>query len=80
MSKALESFWQRLAARTPIAVELSVDMRFNLAGRGWLSSESAVMMGTTCWPPMKMPPVSALAAEKTTFCKVFQMTWMAPLS
>ena len=80
MSKALESFWQRLAVRTPFAVEFSIDMQFPLAGCVWLSSDSAVMMGTACWPPMKMPPVSALAAEVTTFCRVLQMTWMAPLS
>ena len=53
--------------RMHFAVELSVDMRFPLAGCGWLSSDSAVMMGTACWPPMKMPPVSASAAEETTF-------------
>ena len=61
-------------------VELLVDMRVPLAGCRWLSSDSAVMMGTACWPPMNMPPVSALAAEETTFCRVLQMTWMAPLS
>ena len=37
--------------RTPFAVELSVDMRVLLAGCRWLSSDSAVMMGTACWPP-----------------------------
>ena len=66
--------------RTPFAAELSVDMRVPLAGCGWLSSDSAVIMGTACWPPMKMPPVSASAVEETTFCRVLQMTWMAPLS
>ena len=80
MSKASESFWRRLAARKPFAVELSVDIRFPLAGCGWLILDSAVMMGTACWPPMKMTPVSALAAEERTFCRVLQMTWMAPLS
>ena len=39
-----------------------------------------MIMGTACWPPMKIPPVSALAAEETTFCRVLRMTWMAPLS
>ena len=66
--------------RTPFTVELSVDMRVPLAGCQWLSSDSAAMMGTACWPPMKMPPVSASSAEETTFCRVLQMTWMAPLS
>ena len=66
--------------RTPFAVELLVDMRFPFAGCGWLSSDSAVVMGTAYWPPMKMTPVSASAAEETTFCSVLQMTWMAPLS
>ena len=80
MSKDFESFWQRLAARTPFALELSVDMRFILAGCRWLSSDSAVMMGIACWPPMKMPPVSASATEETTFYRVLQMTWMDPLS
>ena len=70
MSKAFESFFRRLAVRTPFTVELSVDMRFPLAGCGWLSLDSAVMMGTACWPPMNMPPVSASAAEGTTFCRV----------
>ena len=46
----------------------------------WLILNSAVMMGTACWLPMKMPPVSALATEETTFCRVLQMTWMSPLS
>ena len=64
MSKAFESFWQRLEVRTPFAVELLVNMRVPLAGCGWLSSDSAVMMGTACWPPTKMPPVSDLAAEE----------------
>ena len=80
MSKAFESFWRRLAVRTPFAVELSVDMRVPLAGCRWLSSDSAVMMGTAYWPPMKMPPVSASAAEETTFYRVLKMNWMAPLS
>ena len=80
MSKAFESFWRRLAVRTPFVVELSVDMRIPLASCGWLSLDSAVMMGNACWTPMKMPPVSALAAEETTFCSVLQMTWMAQLS
>ena len=53
--------------RTPLAVELSVDMWFPLTGCGCLSLESAVMMGTAYWPPMKMPPVSDLATEETTF-------------
>ena len=66
--------------RTPLAVELLVDMRFYLDGCGWLSSDSAVIMGTACWPPMKMPPVSDLAVEETTFFRVLQMTWMAQLS
>ena len=66
--------------RTPFTVEFSVDMWFPLAGCGWLSSDSAVMMGSACWPPMKMPPVSDSVAEETTFCRVLQMTWMAPLS
>ena len=61
-------------------MELSVGMEVPLAGCQWLSLDSAVMMGTVCWTPMKMPPVSALAAEETTFCRVFQMNWMAPLS
>ena len=65
--------------RTPFAVELLVDMRVTPAGCWWLSSDSAVMMGTACWPPMKMPPVSASAAEETTFCGFLKMTWMAPL-
>ena len=30
------------------------------------------MMGTACWPPMKMSPVSASAAEETAFCRVFK--------
>ena len=29
------------------------------------------MMGTACWPPMNMLPVSASAAEETTFCRGF---------
>ena len=66
--------------RTPFAVELLVDMQVLLAGCGWLSSDGAVMMGTACWTPMKMPPVSASAAEETTFCRVLKMTWMALLS
>ena len=66
--------------RTPFAVELLVDMRFPLDGYGLLSSDSAVIMGTACCPPMKMPPVSDLAVEETRFCRVLQMTWMAPLS
>ena len=66
--------------RTPFAVELSVDMRVPLAGSRWFSLDSVVMMGTACWPPMQMTPVSASAAEETTFCRVFQMTWIAPLS
>ena len=37
MSKAFESFWRRLAVRTPFAVELLVDMRFPLDSCGWLS-------------------------------------------
>ena len=57
--KSFDSFWRRLVLRTPFAVELSVDMQFLLAGCGWLSSDSSVMMGTACWTPMKMPPVSA---------------------
>ena len=32
--------------RTPFAVELSVGMRVLMAGCRWLSSDSAVMMGT----------------------------------
>ena len=75
--KAFESFWRRLAARTPFAVEFSVEMWVPLAGCGWLSSDSAAMMGTTCWLPMKMPPVSDSDAEETTFCRVLQTTWMA---
>ena len=66
--------------RKPFTVELLVNMRVLLAGCPWLSSDCAVMMGTACWPPTKMPPVSASAAEETTFCRVLQMTWMAPLS
>ena len=66
--------------RTPFAAELSVDMQVPLAGCGWLSLDSAVMMGTACWPLMKMPHVSASAAEEKTFCRVLQMTWMASLS
>ena len=65
--------------RTPFTVMLLVDMRVPLTGCRWLSLDSAVMMGTACWPPMKMPPVSASAAEETTFCRVLQMTWMEPL-
>ena len=80
MSKDFDSFWGRLAVRTTFAVELSVDMQVPLAGCGWLNLDSAVIMGTVCWPLMKMPPVSASAVEETTFCKVLQMTWMAPLS
>ena len=80
MSKSLESFWRRLAVRTPFSVEFLVDMRFPFAGCGWLSLDSSVMMGTACWPSLNMPPVSALATEETTFCRVLQMTWMAPLS
>ena len=80
MSKAFESFWRRLAVRRPFAAELSVDMRVPLAGCGWLSSDGAVMMGTACWTPMKMPTVSASAVEETTFCRVLKMTWMDPLS
>ena len=53
--------------KMPFEVGLSVDMRFPLDGCGWLSSYSEVMMGTACWPPMKMPPVSASAAEETRF-------------
>ena len=37
------------------------------------------MMGTSCCPPMKIPPVSDSATEETKFCRVLQMTWMAPL-
>ena len=66
--------------KTPFAVELSVNIRVPLDGCGWLSSDSAVMVGTACWPPMNMPPVSDLAAEETMFCRVLKMTWMAPLS
>ena len=66
--------------RTPFSVELLVDMRVLLASFWWLSSDSTVMMGTACWPLMKMPHVSASAAEEKTFCRVLQMTWMAPLS
>ena len=62
-----ESFWRRLAVRTPLVLELSVDIRFPLAGCGWLSLYSAVMIGTACWLLMKMLPVSASAAEETTF-------------
>ena len=80
MSAAFEIFWRRLGVRTTFAVELSVDMRVPLAGCGWSSSDSAVTMGTSFWTPMKMPPVSASSAEETTFCRVLQMTWMAPLS
>ena len=46
MSEAFESFWRRLAVRTPFAVELSVDMRVFLAGCRWLSLYSVMMMGT----------------------------------
>ena len=80
MSKAVEIFCQRLAARMPFTVELLVNMQVTLAGCWWLSSDSAVMMGTAYWTPMKMPPVSALVPEETTFCRVLQMTCMAPLS
>ena len=80
MLKAFESFWRRLAVRTPFAVELSVDMLVLRAGCGWLILDSVVMMGTVCWPPMNIPPVSSSAAEETTFCRVLQMNWMAPLS
>ena len=66
--------------RTPFVVKLLVDIWFSLAGCEWLSSDSAVMMGTACWTPMKMPPVSASATEETTFYRVLQMTWMDPLS
>ena len=55
-------------------------MRFTLACFGWLSSDSEVMMGTAHGLLMKMPPVSALAAEETTFFRVLIITWMAPLS
>ena len=80
MSKDFESFWRRLAVRTSFAVKLSVDMWVPLSGCGWLSSDSVVMVGTAFWPLMKMPPVSASAAEETTFGRVLQMTWMALLS
>ena len=80
MSKAFKSFWPRLAVRTPFAVKFSVHMQVLLAGCEWLSSDRSVMMGTACWPLMKIPPVSALATEETTFCRGLQMTWMAPLS
>ena len=65
--------------RNPFVVDLSVDMRVPLSGCGWLSSDSVVMMGTACWAPIKMPPVSAFAAEETRFCRILQMTWMALL-
>ena len=80
MLKAFESFWRRLVVRTPFAAELSVDMRVLQSGCGWLSSDSMVIMGTDCWPPMKIPPVSVLAAEETMFCRFLQMNSMAPLS
>ena len=80
MSKAFEIFCQRLAVSTPFTVELLVYMQVPLAGCRWLSLYSAVMMGTACWPPMKMPPISASAAEETKFCRVLQMTWIASLS
>ena len=80
MLKDFESFWQRLAVRTPFAMELSVNMMVPLAGCGCLSSDSAVMMGAALWTPMNMPPVSASAAEETTFCRVLQITRMTPLS
>ena len=80
MSKAFESFWRRLEVRTPFAVELSVDMWVPMAGCLWLSLDSEVMMRIAFRSPMKMPPVSALAAEETTFCRVLQITWMAPFS
>ena len=38
------------------------------------------MIGTACWLPMKTPPVSASSVEEMMFCRVFQMTWMSPLS
>ena len=66
--------------RTPFAVELSVDMQVLLAGCLWLSSDSTLIMGTACWPPMNMPPISASAAEETMFCRVLKLTRMAPLS
>ena len=66
--------------RMPFTVELLFDMQVPLAGCRWLSSDSEVMMGTACWPPMKMPPVSASATEETTFYRVVQMTWMVTLS
>ena len=80
MSKSFESFWRRLAARTPFAAELSVNMQVPLAVCRWLSLDSAAMMGNSCWLPMKIPPVYDSAAEETTFCRVLQMSWMAPLS
>ena len=66
--------------RTPFAVELSVDMRVPMAGCQWLSLDSELMIGNAFWSLTKMPPVSASAAEETTFLRVLQMTWMAPLS
>ena len=66
--------------RNPFVMKLSFDVRVPLAGCRWLSLDSAVIMGTACWPPTKMPPVSALSAEETTFCRVLQMNCMALLS
>ena len=65
--------------RTPFTVEFSVNMRVPLADCV-VSSDREVMMGNAYWTPMNMPPVYASAVDETTFCRVLQLTWMAPLS
>ena len=61
--------------RIPVAVELSLITGVPWGGCGWPSSARATLMGQAFWAARKMPPVSASAAELTTFLRVLQRTW-----
>ena len=52
-----------------------------MGGCGWPSSMAAKQMGHAPWAAAKYstPPVSASAAEDTTFLMVLHMTWTGEL-
>ena len=78
MSNALDSVALMALVRRPWAVALSVVIKTPLGDWGWPISSKAVICGTASFAPRYIPPVSASAAEETTFGMVLQRTWTVP--
>ena len=79
MSKAFDNFCFIAEFKIPVAVELSLYIGVPLGGCGWPSSMRAVRMGQARWVAMKIPPVSASAADAMTFLMVLHITWRGAL-